>query len=89
MVKFLLGQQGGYTKYPCFLCLWDNRAKERHWTQKTWQERKKFQISGEKIIHEPLVPRDKIILPPLHIKLELMKQYVEALDRRTLFQIFM
>ena len=21
MVNFLLGQQGGYTKYPCFLCL--------------------------------------------------------------------
>ena len=21
MVNYLLGQQGGYTKYPCFLCL--------------------------------------------------------------------
>ena len=26
MVNFLLGQQGGYTKYPCFLCLWDSRS---------------------------------------------------------------
>ena len=24
MVNFLLGQQGGYTKYPCFPCLWDS-----------------------------------------------------------------
>ena len=23
MVNFLLGQQSGNTKYPCFLCLWD------------------------------------------------------------------
>ena len=23
MVSLLLGQQGGCTKYPCFLCLWD------------------------------------------------------------------
>ena len=30
MVNFLLGQQGGYTKYPCFLCLWDSQAKDKH-----------------------------------------------------------
>ena len=34
MVNFLLGQQGGYTKYPCFLCLWDSRAKNKRWEQK-------------------------------------------------------
>ena len=26
MLGFLLGLQGGYTKFSCFLCLWDNRA---------------------------------------------------------------
>ena len=26
----LLGQQGSYTKYPCFLCLWDSRSKTKH-----------------------------------------------------------
>ena len=31
MVNYLLGQQGGYTKYPCFLCLWNSRAKDKHW----------------------------------------------------------
>ena len=31
MMNFLLGQQGGYTKYPCFLCYWDSRAKDEHW----------------------------------------------------------
>ena len=30
MVCFLLGQQLGYTKYPCFLCQWDSRAKSEH-----------------------------------------------------------
>jgi len=33
-VCFLLGQQLGYTKYPCFLCLWDSRAKSEHWERK-------------------------------------------------------
>ena len=31
MVNFLLGQQSGYIKYPCFLCYWDSRAKQKHW----------------------------------------------------------
>ena len=29
MVNFLLGQQGQYTKYPCFLCLWDSQPSKR------------------------------------------------------------
>jgi hypothetical protein len=33
-VNFLLGQQSGYTKYPCFLCLWESRAKHEHWVGK-------------------------------------------------------
>ena len=34
MVNFLLGQQGGHTKYPCFLCYWDSKANEEHWARK-------------------------------------------------------
>ena len=25
MVSFLMGPRGGFTKCPCFLCLWDSR----------------------------------------------------------------
>ncbi|GBN20253.1 hypothetical protein AVEN_5086-1 [Araneus ventricosus] len=28
MLTMLLGQQTGYTKYPCFLCLWHSRARD-------------------------------------------------------------
>ncbi|GFU38635.1 uncharacterized protein TNCV_2868211 [Trichonephila clavipes] len=34
MVNFLLGQQGGYMKFRCFMCLWDSRDKQQHWSQK-------------------------------------------------------
>lgn len=34
MVNLLLGQQGSYTKYLCFLCLWDSRAKRKHCIRK-------------------------------------------------------
>ena len=30
MVNFFLGQQCGFTKYPCFLCLWDSRDSVLH-----------------------------------------------------------
>lgn len=33
------------------------------------------------MINQPLINRENIILPPLHIKLGLMKQFVKALDK--------
>ena len=33
------------------------------------------------VINDPLVDRNKILLPPLHIKLDLIKQYTKALDK--------
>ena len=34
MTNFLLGQQSGYTKYPCFMCLWNSRARDVYWEKK-------------------------------------------------------
>jgi hypothetical protein len=31
IIGFLLGMQGGFTKYSCFLCLWDSRASREHY----------------------------------------------------------
>jgi hypothetical protein len=80
MVNLLLGQQGGYTKYPCFSCLWDSRDRDKHWTQKNWPVRTSLEVGKKNVINQPLVDREKIIFPPLHIKLGIMKQYVRALD---------
>lgn len=33
------------------------------------------------IAHKPLVDRDRIYLPPFHIKLGLMKNFVKAMDK--------
>src|SRR5678815_4251138 len=37
-------------------------------------------VGASNIINEPLVDREKIIFPPLHIKLGLMKQFLRALE---------
>lgn len=80
MVSFLLGQQRGYTKYPCFLCMWDSRAREKHWVQSKWPPRSDLKPGDPNIVSQPLVDRKNIIFPPLHIKLGLMKQFVRALS---------
>jgi len=81
MVGFPLGLQCGYTKFPCFLCLWDSKARAQHWIKQDWPVREEL-VPGEKNVEaHPLVERSKIILPPLHIKLGIMKQFVEALNK--------
>ncbi|GFU64795.1 uncharacterized protein TNCV_2128691 [Trichonephila clavipes] len=81
MVNFLLGQQGGYTKFPCFRCLLESRDKQHHWSQKVWPVREELKAGTKNVINTPLVRRDRIILSPLHIKLGIMKQFVKALDK--------
>ncbi|KAL0818421.1 hypothetical protein ABMA28_008887 [Loxostege sticticalis] len=75
MVGFLVGMQGGYTKYPCYLCLWDSRADTLHYKQQSWPERIGFQIGKHNVQNEPIVKADDILMPPLHIKLGLMKEF--------------
>ncbi|KAI6647100.1 hypothetical protein LOD99_8937 [Oopsacas minuta] len=81
VISLLLGQQGGYTKYPCFLCLWDSRADARHYVQKVWSHRDHLVPGSHNVIQEPLVDSNDVLLPPLHIKLGLMKNFVKALPK--------
>lgn len=82
MVNFLLGQQSGFTKFPCFLCLWDSRDRAQHYIKKEWPIREELlPCRARNIINEPLVNRDRILFPPLHIKLGLIKQFTRALDK--------
>ena len=73
--------EGTLSKYPCFLCYWESRASTRHWVNKNWPAQEDLSVGYKNIIHKPLVSRDRIILPPLHIKLGLMKQFVKTLDK--------
>lgn len=94
VVAILSGLQGGFTKHCCFLCLWDSRARHKHYVQKDWPPRVNNTIGVENIQHMALVKKDNIILPPLHIKLGLVKNFIKALDKegeafsylRTIFQ---
>ncbi|GFV38923.1 uncharacterized protein TNCV_192911 [Trichonephila clavipes] len=59
----------------------DSRDKQHHWSQIVWPLREELKVGTKNVINTPLVSRDRIILPPLDIKLGIMKQFVNALDK--------
>lgn len=81
VIGILTGMQPGYTKFCCFLCEWDSRDKEYHYEQKDWALRTTRESGVKSIKYPPLADPSKILLPPLHIKLGLMKNFVKAMDR--------
>lgn len=81
VVALLTGLQLGFTKYCCFLCEWDSRARDKHYIVRKWPLRHSFTPGEKNVVHDPLVPKENIYLPPLHIKLGLIKQFVKAMDK--------
>ena len=79
MIAFLLELQGGYAKQSCFPCLWDSRTDEQHYVVKNWPPREDLTLGFHNVLNSPLLERSKILLPRLHIKLGLAKQFVKSL----------
>ena len=75
VVGLVLGLQGGYTKYQCFLRFRDSRSDDQHY------KIQRMESGSYSVQSSPLVEPNKILLPPLHIKLGLMKNFVKALGR--------
>lgn len=69
------------SKHSCIYCLWNSRSgtkdpemtyAETEWPPRPeWNEENRGKFNA---ILTPLVPRNKIILPPLHIKIGLISQ---------------
>jgi hypothetical protein len=81
VVALLTGLQGGYTKFYCFLCEWDSRAGDMHCHVKQWPLRGETTLGEKNVAHRALLDKTKIYLPPLHIKLGLIKMFVKAMNR--------
>jgi hypothetical protein len=81
VIALLLGLQIGYTKFCCFLCEWDSRDRKTHFIKKQWPKRKNLTPGKKNVTCKPLVDRKKVYLPPLYIKLGLVKNVVKAMDR--------
>ncbi len=82
VIDMLMGMQGGFTKYCCFLCLWDSRATGDNYIKRDWQKRTTYEPGMNSLQNVPLVDPKKIFLPSLHIKLGLMKIFVKAIGKK-------
>ncbi|KAI6652464.1 hypothetical protein LOD99_7478 [Oopsacas minuta] len=71
--------QPGYTRYCCFLYEWDSRARQSHYIVKEWPLQYQLTAGVKSVSCQSLVYLEKILLPPLHIKLGLMKNFVKAI----------
>ena len=60
MLGFLLGLQGGYTKYSCFLCLWNSRADGEHYKKIHWPTQEELTPGMYNVIREPFISRGKV-----------------------------
>jgi hypothetical protein len=67
--------------FCCFLCEWDSRAKTSHHKRRDWPSRQLLEPGTKTVQHLPLVESSNILLPPLHIKLGLTKNFVKAMDQ--------
>ncbi|GBM48324.1 hypothetical protein AVEN_106525-1 [Araneus ventricosus] len=78
VIAVLVRLQAGYTKFFCFLCQWDSRDRKKVLHQEGVVQATVPHTGNED--NEPLVVSEKILLPTLHIKLGLMKNFVKAMD---------
>ena len=56
------------------------QGQEKHYIKQEWPKRESLTPGQKNVVHPSLVNSDMIILPSLHIKLGLVKNFVKALD---------
>ena len=81
VIALLMGLQGGFTKHCCFLCLWDSRTDDDHYVIREWPSRTTYLPGTGSVKFDPLVNRADVLLPPLHIKLGLIKNLVKKMSK--------
>ena len=54
-----------YTKFPCFLYLWDSRADTSHFSRKLWPARDEFLPRSKNVKAHPLVAPAKVFFTAL------------------------
>jgi hypothetical protein len=57
------------------------QGQKEHYIQEQWTKRDSLIPGKKKVLNNPLVNPEKVFLPPLHIKLRLMKNFVKAMDK--------
>jgi len=81
VIALLFGPQQGFTKYCCYICEWDSRARSPHYPRKDWPARKSLEPGIMNVENQPLVELSEILLPSMHLELHLTKNSVKAMNQ--------
>ena len=81
VIGILLGLQSGYAKYCCFLCTLDSRARYQHYNVQVWPARETLEPGKMNVAQKSLVDLQKIFLPGLHIKLGIVNNFIQMLNK--------
>ena len=73
-IGLLFGMQTGFTKFLYVICEGDSRAKGKHYELKEWSVRNALIPGAKRVKYQPSVQKHRILLPPPHIKLALIKE---------------
>lgn len=74
VINFLLGFKSGFSKFPCYYCMFDSRNSSKDFQSDFyWPERPETECHS-------VVNKENIIFPFLHIKLGLFQKFVKSMD---------
>jgi hypothetical protein len=77
----LVSMHGGFTKFRCFKCLWYSHSRAKHYIKYDWEPKKTYELRKDFVKHTPLISPMKTFVPPLYIKLRLIKYLVKAMAK--------
>lgn len=82
VINIIMRLSSGNIKHPHFLCTFDSRAdRSIKFDRNVWAPRNQAIIGEYNVQHPPLIEdKTRILLPPLHIKLELVTQFLKQID---------
>lgn len=86
MLQILMGlRSGGNIRHPCIFCEFHAQSKER-FDKIDWKYRDTFTVGAFSVQNPPLAQSNQIVLPVLHIKLGIFKQYIKYLNNEAALQ---
>lgn len=83
VVGLLIGLKRGYPTNQCFICQWEGRDNASNYAGLRCAPRLSYQIGKQSIDHLPIINPQNVILPPLHLKLGLVRNFTMAIDRNS------
>jgi len=70
-----------FTKYCCFFWEWDSTDRSLPSSRKDWPARKSLEPGIMNVENQSLVEPITILLPSMHVKLVLMKNFVKSMNQ--------